>query len=114
MTARNLEDETEIVWVKDPSGLDYLREYTLQTTKRKGIPQRYFNREAEIYGYTNVSKDTERIYERGNVIEKRYFMLKPKDRGGSHSKTPFKDCSPAEAVKINSIKPGEESEYLEK
>lgn len=38
-------------------------------------------------------------------------MLKPKDRSGPHSKTPFKDCSQAEAVKINLIKPCEESEY---
>lgn len=99
--------ETEIEWARDPSDLDYLREFSVDTRKRRGIPQSY-ERGYVVYGWANVDAETPTVG--AGCVRKRTFVLKPTDRGGPRDDgTVWMNYTPAEAVAVDSIVAGEPS-----
>lgn len=99
------EHESELIWNKDPSDLEYLREKKIQTRKKKGIPQRYHNMYI-VYGWIDLDDNTPT--DAFNLYNKR-FVIKLKDIGGPKHTNEFRMGSPSEAVEIDSIEVGEES-----
>lgn len=99
--------ETRIEWERDPSGLDYLREFTTRTRKRTGEPT-YGRRDYIVYGWSVVSRDAPT--DPTGCVTRRLFVLKPTDRGGpEYDGDTWEHNWPAEAVEIESIEAGEPS-----
>ncbi|MBC9985294.1 hypothetical protein E4P24_02770 [Haloferax sp. AS1] len=111
-----LEAETELVWVKDPEEVDYLREFKFHSRKAKGEPPKGSLRgDYILFGYTEVDKDDydSKRNQRRRQYERRMFILKEADRGGPKwDGKAFSRYTPKEAVDPREIEVGIESEAL--
>jgi hypothetical protein len=106
------EHETEVVWEKNPSNLKYLREFSIDTRKRTGLPTSR-TKQYVVYGYTNVSQSAPTAPD--GCIRKRMFVLKPKDAGGPENNGEYWQGpnTPVEAVEIDSIQAGHPSTKMQ-
>lgn len=102
------EYESELVWDKDISDLEYVRELKIKTRKKEGIPQKYRDM-YNVYGWTNLDLDAPTL-DGYRTYCKRIFVIKNKDIGGPEHTNEFRTGSPVEAIEIDSIEIGKESE----
>lgn len=89
------EYESELVWNKDPSKLDYIGEIEIKTRKKKGISKDY---DADVYGWTDLEFDAPPIGI-NEIYSKRIFIS---DYEG-------KEINNLNIVKVDSIGIGEKS-----
>lgn len=101
------EYESELIWDKDPSGLEYVREFEINTRRKEGIDNKYKDM-YNVFGWTNLDFDAPPIGI-NNIYSKRIFVIKDTDIGGSRHTNEFKMGGPSEAVEIDSIEAGKES-----
>jgi hypothetical protein len=94
-----LRDEAEIVWLRDPATMDYVRETLLISRRPLSRLRRYGG--GHIVGYAVLVPRRKR---RHDVVMQRIFWLKPYDRpnGGST----FRTGAPCEAVDPLTVRPG--------
>lgn len=92
------EYESELVWDKDPSELDYIGEIEIKTRKKKGISKTH---DADVYGWTDLKFDAPPIGI-NDIYSKRVFIY---DYEG-------KEIDNLNIVEVNSIEIGEESKTV--
>ncbi|MDQ0808402.1 hypothetical protein QFZ63_000116 [Streptomyces sp. B3I7] len=97
-----LTDEVEVVWLEDPSHLDYVRQALDKVSQRRGKPR--YSRDGRLVGYTNLCSDAERDTDSG-LFARRAFFLLPHDRD-SDPTGDYQVGAPGEAVDPSTIEPG--------
>lgn len=102
MANEYLQDEADIIWLVDPSGIPYVREEDWLTTRRNSQPPKS-TLEWQIVGYSTVKDNVKRS--RGQNYHRRLFTLRPHDRANDPNGT-YKIGYPAEAVDPMSVKAG--------
>jgi hypothetical protein len=66
-----LTDEVEVVWRKDPTRLDCVRQALDKVSQHRGKPR--YSREGRLLGYTNLSPDAERDPDGGLFARRAFF-----------------------------------------
>ncbi|MFE9500224.1 DUF6009 family protein [Streptomyces collinus] len=97
-----LTDEVEVVWVEEPSHLDYVRQALDKVHARRGRPR--YERDGRLIGYTNLRAGAESDPDSG-LFARRTFFLLPHDRDNDPA-GPYEVGAPGEAVDPRTIEPG--------
>ena len=96
-----LAHETDLVWLEDPSGLDYVRQSLDRLPSRHGKPA--YHRDGRMVGYAILGKDA-RPSRASGTFRRRVFWLLPHDR----DEQPDGLCAtgaPSEAIDPRTIAP---------
>ncbi|MGW6016184.1 DUF6009 family protein [Streptomyces sp. NPDC055210] len=93
----DLAQETEIVWLEDPSSLDYVRQALDKVNTRRGKPR--YERDGRLIGYSNLEPKAQRSVDSG-LFARRTFYLLPHDRPNrpGDPDCPYNVGAPLEAV----------------
>ncbi|MFF4369418.1 DUF6009 family protein [Streptomyces sp. NPDC001594] len=102
LQASDLAHEDRVVWLEDPSALDYVRQAQDKTPRRKGKP-RYF-RDGRMVGFTELNEAAEADPDSG-LHKRRVFYLLPHDRD-TEPEGLYREGAPGEAVDPRTIEPG--------
>ncbi|MGI5255524.1 DUF6009 family protein [Actinacidiphila glaucinigra] len=97
-----LTDEAEIVWLEDPSNLDYVRQALDKTPRKAGRPR--YARDGRMVGYSVLGESATANPDSG-LYERRVFFLLPHDRDQEPLGVYVHD-SPGEAVDPHTIAVG--------
>lgn len=97
-----LTDEAEVVWLEDPSDLDYVRQALDKVYARRGRPR--YERDGRLIGYTNLKPAAASDPDSG-LFARRTFFLLPHDRDNDPT-GPYEVGAPGEAVDPRTIEPG--------
>ncbi|MFI1701406.1 DUF6009 family protein [Streptomyces bobili] len=97
--------EAEIVWLEDPTDLDYVRQALDKVNTRKGKPR--YERDGRIIGYSNLEPKAPRSQDSG-LFARRTFYLLPHDRPNrpGDPDCPYNVGAPLEAVDPQTIAVG--------
>lgn len=106
-----IDNEESIHWERDPSELEYIREYTITTTQPSGASTRLTNNlDKTVYGWANVDPESDDYGPTSNRYKRRYWALREHDKGGSdYDGETWENKTPMEAVDPTSITVGEPS-----
>ncbi|MET8212513.1 DUF6009 family protein [Streptomyces sp. NPDC005373] len=101
----DLAQEAEVVWLEDPTDLDYVRQALDKVGTRKGKPR--YERDGRLIGYTNLAPKATRSAGSG-LWARRTFYLLPHDRPNcpDDPECPYTVGSPLEAIDPRTIAPG--------
>ncbi|MFH8739400.1 DUF6009 family protein [Streptomyces sp. NPDC017964] len=101
--------EAEVVWLEDPTDLDYVRQALDKVSTRKGKPR--YERDGRLIGYTNLTPKAPRSAGSG-LWARRTFYLLPHDRPNQPDdpECPYTVGSPLEAIDPRTIAPGKVGE----
>ncbi|RSS81241.1 DUF6009 family protein [Streptomyces sp. WAC06614] len=102
LQASDLAHEDKVVWLEDPSELDYVRQAHDKTPRRKGKPRYY--RDGRMVGFTELSETAEADPDSG-LHKRRVFYLLPHDRDAEPEGL-YREGAPGEAVDPRTIEPG--------
>lgn len=97
-----LEYEDGIVWLEDPSRLDYVRESLEECSTRRRKLRQYPRGYARLVGYSTLRPGTPA--DEFRLFTRRAFWLKHYDRDSGDPT--YKHGAPAEAVDPRTVKPG--------
>lgn len=97
-----LTEEVEVVWLEDPSDLDYVRQALDKVHARRGKPR--YERDGRLIGYTNLKPGAESDPDSG-LFARRTFFLLPHDRDNDPN-GPYEVGAPGEAVDPRTVGPG--------
>ncbi|MGW7260694.1 DUF6009 family protein [Streptomyces sp. NPDC054834] len=97
-----LTDEVEVVWLEDPTDLDYVRQALDKVHTRRGKPR--YERDGRLIGYTNLKVGAASDPDSG-LFARRTFFLLPHDRDNQPT-GPYEVGAPGEAVDPSTIGPG--------
>lgn len=103
MADEHLQDEAEIIWLVDPSGIPHVREEDWLTTRRNSPPPRS-TPNWQVVGYSTV-KDSKKRSRGQSYYRLRLFTLRPHDRANDPNGT-YRTDYPAEAVDPLSVMAG--------
>ncbi|MGW1767301.1 DUF6009 family protein [Streptomyces sp. NPDC002073] len=101
LQASDLAHEDKVVWLEDPSELDYVRQALDKTPRRRGKPRYY--RDGRMVGFTELSDSAEADPDSG-LQKRRVFYLLPHDRDAEPNGL-YKEGAPGEAVDPGTIEP---------
>ncbi|MCW8103508.1 DUF6009 family protein [Streptomyces tauricus] len=95
--------ETEIVWLEDPTCLDYVRQALDKVKTRRGKPR--YERGGRLIGYSNLAPTAPRSADSG-LFARRTFYLLPHDRPNhpGDPNCPYGVGAPLEAVDPQTVK----------
>lgn len=101
----DLAQEAEIVWLEDPTDLDYVRQALDKVNTRRGKPR--YERDGRLIGYSNLQPKALRSSDSG-LFARRTFYLLPHDRPNrlGDPDCPYNVGSPLEAVDPRTIQTG--------
>ncbi|MFI0241792.1 DUF6009 family protein [Streptomyces sp. NPDC016845] len=99
LTRSDLTHECDIVWLEDPTPLDYVRQ-ALDKTKRRGNKPPY-GRDGRMVGYA-VLDDTAEADPDSGLYRRRVFYLLPHDRDSAPDGV-YTEGAPGEAVDPRTI-----------
>ncbi|WP_415954473.1 DUF6009 family protein [Streptomyces sp. KLOTTS4A1] len=101
----DLAQEAEIVWLEDPTPLDYVRQALDKVNTRRGKPR--YERDGRLIGYSNLAPKAPRSADSG-LFARRTFYLLPHDRPNrpDDPECPYRVGSPLEAVDPRTIDAG--------
>ncbi|WP_329295525.1 DUF6009 family protein [Streptomyces sp. NBC_01455] len=94
--------ETELVWLEDPSLLDYVRQSLDRLPSRRGKPAYY--RDGRMVGYAILGKDAKPSRASG-TFRRRVFWLLPHDRDQQPGGL-YETGAPSEAIDPRTVAPG--------
>jgi hypothetical protein len=99
----HLNEETKIVWLKDPAQYPYVREKFERMPFRSRFAMRAWRQCTwlKLLGYSEISLGAKQIHD--GFYRRIWYLRLPGD--------PYAQFSPAEGVKPSSIKPRQPSEY---
>ncbi|MEV0126785.1 DUF6009 family protein [Streptomyces sp. NPDC050703] len=105
----DLAQEAEVVWLEDPTDLDYVRQALDKVNTRKGKPR--YERDGRLIGYSNLAPKAPRSADSG-LFARRTFYLLPHDRPNQPDdpECPYRVGSPLEAVDPRTIAAGKVGE----
>ncbi|MFK0202413.1 DUF6009 family protein [Streptomyces lavendulae] len=101
LTAVDLTHEDRVVWLEDPTGLDYVRQALDKTPRRRGRPR--YHRDGRMIGFTELAGTAEADPDSG-LQKRRVFYLLPHDRD-SEPDGLYREGAPGEAVDPRTIAP---------
>jgi hypothetical protein len=101
LDASEITHEQEVVWLEDPSQLDYVRQ-AVDKTKRRGTKPPYA-RDGRMVGYAVLDHEAEPDPDSG-LYRRRVFFLLPHDRD-SQPQGPYAVGAPGEAVDPRTVEP---------
>jgi hypothetical protein len=111
LKAEDLQDEEEIIWLIDPSGLDYVRQFlNCYACRRDTKPRRGDYPGQGLVGYAILKPEAKA---KGGLYKRRYFWLNSNDRYYKPQGV-YKHGCPSEAVDPRTIKPGEPGEITDR
>jgi hypothetical protein len=101
--------EVDIVWLEDPTGLDYVRQALDKVNTRRGKPR--YERDGRLIGFSNLAPKAPRSADSG-LFTRRTFYLLPHDRPNrpDDPECPYNVGSPLEAVDPRTVAPGKVGE----
>lgn len=96
-----LAHETDLVWLEDPSALDYVRQSLDRLPSRRGKPA--YHRDGRMVGYAILGTDAKPSRASG-TFRRRVFWLLPHDRD-QQPEGLYSTGAPSEAVDPRTIAP---------
>ncbi|WP_327425647.1 DUF6009 family protein (plasmid) [Streptomyces sp. NBC_01527] len=93
--------ETELVWLEDPTMLDYVRQSLDRLPSRRGKPA--YHRDGRMVGYAILGKDAKPSRYSG-TFRRRVFWLLPHDRDRQPAGL-YETGAPSEAIDPRTVAP---------
>ncbi|GGP93356.1 DUF6009 family protein [Streptomyces melanogenes] len=97
-----LRHESDVVWLEDPTPLDYVRQALDKTPRRRGKPR--YHRDGRMVGYTELDQHAEADPD-SSLHRRRVFFLLPHDRDTQPDGV-YQIGAPGEAIDPRTIEPG--------
>jgi hypothetical protein len=101
ITEDEISHETQLVWLEDVDGLDYVRQSLDRLPTRKGKPP--YHRDGRMVGYALLNT-TAKASRASGTFRRRVFWLLPHDRD-SQPDGLYAKSAPAEAVDPRTLEP---------
>ncbi|MER6529096.1 DUF6009 family protein [Streptomyces sp. NPDC001508] len=102
--------ETELVWLEDVSGLDYVRQSLDRLSTRRGRPA--YRRDGRMVGYAQLGPRAKASHCSG-TFRRRVFWLLPHDRDSVPDGL-YASGAPAEAIDPRTLAPGHKGRKTER